>query len=799
MIVPEGNMKHRTCYSALSLFWLLFFAFGCTVESNQPPQSTVATPMFNPGAGTYSSILDVTITTTTSGATIRYTTDGSTPTTTSGTVYAAPVHVAETMTLTAVAYKSGLTTSSVVTAQYTVAPLVAAPAFSPAPGVYTDPQDIAISTSTAAASIRYTTDGTAPSDTNGTLYTAPIHAAASLTLRAVAFRAGWTTSLVTSGEYAIGPLVTAPAFSPVPGTYLDPQDIAISTPTAGASIRYTTDGSAPTDTVGTLYAGPVHLADSLTLKAVAYRAGWRNSSVTSGTYTIGLHVAAPTFSPGPGTYTAEQDIAITTATAGASIRYTTDGSTPTETAGTSYTAPVHLSEPVTLKAVAYRTGWTTSAVTSGNYAVGLTVAAPEFSVTPGLYASAKDVAITTLTTGATIRYTTNGTTPTATVGTIYTGPVRVAGSLTLKAVAYRAGWTTSSVTTGEYKRVGISAGIYHSILAQADGTVWTWGGNYEGQIGDGTTTPSPTPEQIAGISGVVAVAAGYYHSVALTSDGTVWAWGRNLYGQLGDGTTTQRLAPVQVAGISGATAVAAGENSTYALKSDGTVWAWGRNNEGQLGDGTRTDQYLPVQVQGLSGLLAIAAGEVHAVALTSAGTVWAWGFNLYGALGDGTTDSSPTPVQVTSLSAIVGIAANGYHTAAVMNDGSLWSWGNGIYGELGIGDRPTVFPTPAQALGLTSVVGAAAGAHHTIALIDGGTLWACGFNIYGQLGDGTNTDRPVAVPVIGISSVVTAGASLNHTVAITADGAVWAWGRNYDYQLGDGTTTDRATPVRIVF
>ncbi len=792
-------MKHRTCSFVLSLFGLLLLSIGCGIENGQPPQTAVAAPMFNPGAGTYSSTLDVTITTTTSGATIRYTTDGSTPTTTSGTIYAAPVHIADSMTLKAVAYKSGLTTSSVVTAEYAIAPLVAAPVFSPVARAYDDPQDIAISTSTAGASIRYTTDGTTPTDTNGTLYTAPVHVAASLTLKAVAYRAGWTTSLVTSGEYAIGPLVTAPAFSPVPGTYLDPQDIDISTPTAGASIRYTTDGSVPTDTIGTLYTGPVHLADSLTLKAVAYRAGWRTSSVTSGTYTIGLHVAAPTFSPGPGTYTSEQNIAIAAATPGATIRYTIDGSTPTETTGTLYTAPVHLSVSVILKAVAYRTGWTTSTVTSGSYAIGLTVVAPEFSVAPGLYASAKDVAITTMTTGATIRYSTDGSTPTVTAGIIYTGPVRVAESLTLKAVAYRAGLTTSSVTTGEYKRVGISAGIFHTILAKSDGTVWTWGGNYEGQIGDGTTTASHTPEQITGISGVVAVAAGYYHSVALTSDGTLWAWGRNMFGQLGDGSTTQRLAPVEVAGISGVTAVAAGENSTYALKSDGTVWAWGSNSEGQLGDGTRTDQYLPVQIQGLSGVLAIAAGQVHAVALTSGGTVWAWGFNLYGALGDGTTDSSPVPVQVTSLSAIVGIAADGYHTAAVMNDGTLWSWGNGIYGELGIGDQPTVFPTPAEAIGLTSVVAADAGAHDTIALIDGGTLWACGYNFYGQLGDGTNTDRPIAVPVLGISSVVTVGAGFYHTVAITADGIIWAWGHNYDYQLGNGTTTDSFSPIQIIF
>ena len=148
---------------------------------------------------------------------------------------------------------------------------------------------------------------------------------------------------------------------------------------------------------------------------------------------------------------------------------------------------------------------------------------------------------------------------------------------------------------------------------------------------------------------------------------------------------------------------------------------------------------------------------------------------------------------------MIGIAANGYHTAAVKNDGTLWAWGSGVYGELGIGDRPMALPTPAMALGLTSVVAAGAGSHHTIALIDDGTLWACGLNIYGQLGDGTNTDRPIAVPVLGISSVVTVGASYHHTVAITADGTIWAWGHNYDFQLGDGTATDRPTPVQIIF
>lgn len=792
-------MKKRSVLGVLGVCLSLLTVFGCGSATNEPQPTTVAAPVLSPEAGTYSAAMDVAMTTATPQATIRYTADGSTPTPTVGTVYAGPVHVATTTTLRAVAFRDGWTTSAVTSATYTIAPLVAAPSFSPGPGTYAAAQDVAISTATGGAAIRYTTDGTTPTDTVGTLYAGPAHVATTLTLRAVAFRTGYTTSPVTSGLYEIGPLAAAPAFDPAPGTYLNPQDVAISTATAGASIRYTTDGATPTDTTGTLYTGPVHIADSLTLRAVAFGFGIRTSAVTSGSYTIGLHVAAPAFDPPPGTYASAQDVIIATATAGSSIRYTTDGTTPTETAGTLYTGPIHVVDALTLKAVAFRTGWTTSAVTSGAYKIGLIVADPEFSVPPGTYATAKNVAITTTTAGATIRFTTDGSAPTATHGTIYSSPVRIAKSLSLKAVAYKTGYTTSAVTTGEYKRIGVAAGALHAVLAKSDGTVWAWGGNTEGQVGNGTTNPSPTATLVAGLSDVVDVAAGYYHSVALKSDGTVWAWGRNLLGQLGDGTSTQQLSPVQTQGISGVIAVACSGNSSYALKSDGTVWAWGLNDAGQLGDGTETTRYLPVQVQGLAGVLAIAAGEFHGLALEGDGTIWAWGNNLYGQLGDGTTTTQLVPVQIPTLSGMTALGADGYHSAAVKSDGTLWSWGTGLFGELGIGDRPPVWPTPTQALGLAAVSAVDAGVHHTVALIEDGTLWACGNNLYGQLGDGTNTDAPVAVPVLGISlAVVDVGAGLDFTIAVASDGTVWAWGHNFNYELGDGTTTDRWLPVRVV-
>lgn len=368
-MAAEGNaMPGRRRFAALSLTALLAFA-GCATESHGPEDRTVAAPVLSPEPGTYSAAMDVALTTATLGASIRYTTDGSTPSETVGTLYTAPVPVDATLTIKAVAFRTGWTTSPVSTGLYTIRPLAAAPVFDPPPGTYHDAQDVAMSTATAGASVRYTTDGSTPTATAGTLYTGPVPVAANTVLRAVAFGTDLTTSVVAWGQYVIGPAVTAPAFAPPPGAYEGPQDIVLSSLTAGASIRYTADGSDPSETAGTLYTGPVRLASTATLKAVAYLAGWDTSPVTSGVYTISTLVAAPVFAPPPGTYDEAQDVAITTATAGASIRYTTDGTAPTASLGTVYTGPVAVSETLTLRAVAYRAGWTASAVTSGLYTI----------------------------------------------------------------------------------------------------------------------------------------------------------------------------------------------------------------------------------------------------------------------------------------------------------------------------------------------------------------------------------------------------------------------------------------------
>jgi YD repeat-containing protein len=155
----------------------------------------------------------------------------------------------------------------------------------------------------------------------------------------------------------------------------------------------------------------------------------------------------------------------------------------------------------------------------------------------------------------------------------------------------------------------VAAGLNHSLTLKEDGTLWSWGYNYYGQLGIGSTVDQWFPAQVTALSNVVAGAGGAYHSVAAKSDGTVWTWGYNGYGQIGDGTTTNRSTPVQVSGLANVVAVAAGDYHTVALKSDGTVWAWGYNGYGQLGDGTTTNRSTPVQVSGLTGVTALAAGQ----------------------------------------------------------------------------------------------------------------------------------------------------------------------------------------------
>ncbi|MEW6523474.1 MAG: carboxypeptidase regulatory-like domain-containing protein [Bacillota bacterium] len=320
---------------------------------------------------------------------------------------------------------------------------------------------------------------------------------------------------------------------------------------------------------------------------------------------------------------------------------------------------------------------------------------------------------------------------------------------------------------GSDRRAVLAAGKYHSLALRADGTVWAWGSNGAGRLGDGTTTDRPAPVQVRDLADVVAVAAGTSHSLALRADGTVWAWGSNYFGQLGDGTTTDRHTPVQVRDLADVVAVAAGTYHSLALRADGTVWAWGWNSHGELGDGTTTERHTPVQVRGLADVVAVEAGSIHSLAVRADGTTWTWG---------GGADRH-TPVQVRDLADVVAVAAQFHHSLALRADGTVWAWGENSHGELGDGTT-TDRPTPVQVRDLADVVAVAAGEWHSLALRADGTVWAWGENSHGELGDGTTTDHPTPVQVRDLADVVAVATGGGPNLALRADGTVWTWGDN---------------------
>jgi alpha-tubulin suppressor-like RCC1 family protein len=292
------------------------------------------------------------------------------------------------------------------------------------------------------------------------------------------------------------------------------------------------------------------------------------------------------------------------------------------------------------------------------------------------------------------------------------------------------------------------------------------------------------------------------HTTYVKDDGSVWAWGNNSNGQLGDGSTTQKNTPVQVSVLSSIRSVAAGSSHTAAMKSDGTVWTWGNNANGQLGNGLTVDSATPALISVLSSMTAIAAGSGHTVALKNDGTVWAWGNNINGQLGDGSTTQRNTPVQVGGLASVTAIAAGSGHTVALKNDGTVWAWGNNSNGQLGNG-LTVDSATPVQVSGLSNVTmmtAIAAGLGHTVALRSDGTVWTWGLNGKGQLGNGLTTDSATPVQVGTLSDVTDIAAGYEGSVALkgvlTGDGTVWTWGSNVYGQLGNGLTVDSATPVR---
>jgi hypothetical protein len=217
--------------------------------------------------------------------------------------------------------------------------------------------------------------------------------------------------------------------------------------------------------------------------------------------------------------------------------------------------------------------------------------------------------------------------------------------------------------------VAVASRLYTTYAVKADGTVWAWGRGTLGQLGNGTTTAvNPTPVQVTGLTGVTAIASGNGTGYALKNDGTVWSWGYNHSGELGNGSTANTNTPVQVTGLAGVTAIAAGANNGYALKADGTVWAWGAGNHGQLGDGTTTPAGVTAVRVGLpSGIIGIGSARFTGYAFDASGAVWGWGDGDQGQLGPTTTVFATNPLRVADVPSVVAVTGGGYASYAITN------------------------------------------------------------------------------------------------------------------------------------
>ena len=301
-----------------------------------------------------------------------------------------------------------------------------------------------------------------------------------------------------------------------------------------------------------------------------------------------------------------------------------------------------------------------------------------------------------------------------------------------------------SVVTGLTGIVAVSPGYDHNLALRSDGTVWGWGQNETYQLGLGYLDKEyhRTALQVPGLYDVIAISASANFNLALKKDGTVWAWGQNEAGQLGDGKDSytpdyslREETPFQVVDLSGVKAIATGTTHSLALRQDGTLWSWGHNQLGELGWGTGdTKQHpIPKQVPDLTDIKTIAAGFVNSVVIKNDGMVWAWGANFGWQLCTGTQDYVPhAPVRLQAFDGALMVASSNLQILALMPDGSVQYCG---MLESTIGLTPTIMP------GIEGVSFISAGEDHIIALKPDGTLWAWGNNNVGQLGDGTMNQR----------------------------------------------------------
>jgi alpha-tubulin suppressor-like RCC1 family protein len=360
----------------------------------------------------------------------------------------------------------------------------------------------------------------------------------------------------------------------------------------------------------------------------------------------------------------------------------------------------------------------------------------------------------------------------------------------------------------------ITVGGQHTCGLTADARAYCWGYGVYGQVGNGTgdiLTLRPSP--VAGGLHFAQLSAGTTHTCGVTTDDRAYCWGENYDGRLGDGTTTYRLTPVAVAGGRHFRQIRAGAFHTCAVTPFDVAFCWGSNGYGRLGDGTATQRLTPVRVLGGLSFRRVIAGGLHTCGVTTDDRGYCWGYNDSGQLGDGTMTWRPTPVAVAGGLSFRQVIPGSNHTCGVTAEERAYCWGNNENGQLGDGTGSFRRLTPIAVAGARRFTQVIAGYLHTCGVTASNVAFCWGFNFSGQNGDGTTTwsRSPVRVAgglqFIGVSTGVQEPPPLvydaaQHSCGVTTDNRAYCWGANLYGQVGDGTgdvgNSVRLTPVAVV-
>jgi alpha-tubulin suppressor-like RCC1 family protein len=368
-----------------------------------------------------------------------------------------------------------------------------------------------------------------------------------------------------------------------------------------------------------------------------------------------------------------------------------------------------------------------------------------------------------------------------------------------------------SYTYGDLYFVETENSLYYSFgpnrlkVVEGSPSLFSFGENGSGQLGDNTGIGKQSPVSVVGgFTDWIYSSSGFSHNHVIRSNGTLWGWGYNGNGRIGDNTVTVRSSPVSVVGgFTDWTEVSAGNAFSLGLRANGTAWAWGNNTRGQLGDETIVSKLSPVSVVGgYVDWIQVSAGPAsfpHSVGLRANGTAWSWGNNGNGQLGDNTLVSKSSPVSVVGgFTDWTQVSAGGYHSLGIRENGTAWAWGANTNGRLG--DNTTVGKSSPVSVvgGYTDWVQVSAGDRHNLGIRANGTAWAWGYNLYGRLGDGTTVSKSSPVSVVGgFTDWVQVSANI-HSVGLRLNGTAWGWGGNGSGRLGDGTVTSRLSPASVI-